>query len=610
MAKNQHNHQPFEATLQDLVYSVDAGTGLKIIRTVLYCLFFIGLAVIYTGREFRGFNNEAAMDYAQLGRNLAQTGRYITHCVRPFSIAQVSANTFNGDALIERHPELFRPPMYPAILAAQFKFYDLVGVNIFPNNDEFIGMRIYPAEQWVILPLHHFFTGMAGLMMYLLGKNLFSKKIALAGVTTYFLTNAVWCDSLLGTGIPVLVFFILSAAYFLILALVRRRERKSRWGWLVLFGLSILFSGAAFLTSYPAIPVIIGLALFTLLMGTKRQRSGHLVFFYLTGALLIASPWLMNNYRISGSPFGLALHMALAGTDNYPSNDSLVRTLNPEFNLLEDIDAVKTKWKKNFGDIYENNLTTLGGGLLIAFFMITFFYRFVRVSVHTLRWGIGLAMVLLLAGVPLFNNDAMRYYHIFLPFVILYGLSFFFVMLDRLDITVDIYKNAITWLVVGLNALPLFFNVLMSPPPGPVYPPYFAPFVMRVSELLRPNEVICSDMPWATAWYGKRLSILLPQTLDEYYEINDYRKYISGMYLTTLTKDKPFISSLLDGPEKTWFPIMMGRMPPDFPLKQGFALNKQDQLFLTDSIRWGIAPQQGEGGGEGGQPPAEGGEAQ
>ncbi len=36
MAKD--NKQPFESTLQDLVYSLDAGTGLKIIRTLCHGL--------------------------------------------------------------------------------------------------------------------------------------------------------------------------------------------------------------------------------------------------------------------------------------------------------------------------------------------------------------------------------------------------------------------------------------------------------------------------------------------------------------------------------------------------------------------------------------------
>ncbi|MFA7257493.1 MAG: hypothetical protein WC047_07975, partial [Kiritimatiellales bacterium] len=126
MAKQQK--QPFEATLQDLVYSVDTGLGLKIIRTTLFCLFIIGLIIIFTARQFRGFDTEAAMDYAQLGRNLAQSNRYITQCVRPVSIAQVSAHSFDGDARIDHHPELFKLPLYPAILAANFKFFNFIGI--------------------------------------------------------------------------------------------------------------------------------------------------------------------------------------------------------------------------------------------------------------------------------------------------------------------------------------------------------------------------------------------------------------------------------------------------------------------------------------------------
>lgn len=583
MAKQQQ--QPFESTLQDLVYSVDAGLGLKIIRTTLFCLFVVGLIIIFTARQFRGFDTEAAMDYAQLGRNLAQSNRYITQCVRPASIATVSTHSFDGDARIDRHPELIKPPLYPAILAANFKFFNLVGIDLFPTSTAFQGIRIYPAEQWVIVPLHHLFTALSGLFLYLLGRKLFSHKIGLLSVSTYFLSEMVWMDSIRGTGLPVLMFFVMGATYFALLAMINRRERKPLWNWMTFFCLSIGFSAAAFLTHYAALAIISGLALFIWMMGSRTQRGGHLAFFYVALIFLIVSPWLLRNYQLSGSPLGLAPHTALIDSAKYPG-DSMMRTLKPDFNLA-DIQVVKAKWAKNFNGLYENGFTSLGGGLLIAFFMVTFFYRFVRIHVHNLRWGIGLSMVLFFIAACCFDEETLRLYHIFWPFVILYGLAFFSILLDRLDISIQLYKLGLTILVIGLTALPLGVTIFLSSAPGLPYPPYYAPFVMRVSELLKPNEVMCTDMPWATAWYGKRISILLPKTLDDYYEINDYRKYISGLYITTLTKDRPFISSLLEGSEKTWFPITMGRLPPNFPLKQGFALNKQDQLFLTDTVRWG-----------------------
>jgi len=598
MAKQQQ--QPFEATLQDLVYSVDSGLGQKIIRTTLFCLFVTVLIFLYTARQFRGFDTEAAMDYAQLGRNLAQSGQYVTQCVRPVSIAQVSAHSFDGSAKLDRHPELFKPPLYPAILAANFKFFNLIGVDLFPESKALQGK--YPAEQLVIIPLNHLFSALSGLLLYLLGRKLFSHKIALLGTLTYFLSDIVWKDGLRGTGFPVLVFFILGATYFALLSMIHRRERKPLWNWMSLFCLSILFSAAAFLTHYAAIAVIPGLALFTLLMGTKTQRGGHLAFFYVTLILLVVSPWLLRNYQVSGSPLGLAPYTALIGSSAYP-DDSLVRTLKPAFNVMSDFGLAKAKWKKNFNELYENGLTSMGGGLLIAFFMVTFFYRFARVYVHNLRWGIGLSIALFFVGVGFFGKEALSLYHIFWPFVILYGLAFFSILLDRLDLNIQLYKLGLTILVVVLTALPLIVTILLSPAPGLPYPPYYPPFVMRVSEMLKPNEVMCTDMPWATAWYGKRVSILMPKTLDDYYEINDYRKYISGLYITTLTKDRPFLSSLIEGSEKTWFPVVMGRLPKDFPLRQGFGLNKQDQIFLTDSVRWGA--DQVTKGGAGGLPQQE-----
>jgi hypothetical protein len=585
MAKQQN--QPFESTLQDLVYSLDAGTGLRIIRVVLFCLFILGLVVIFTARQFVGLNTEAAMDYAQLGRNLAQHNRYVTHCVRPVTIAQVSANTFDGDSLIGFHPELIRPPAYPVIMAGAFKFCDLVGIDLFPNSEGLQGAVAYPAEQRVIIPINHVFAMLTGLLVYLMGRKLFAHKIGLLSVLTYFLSAMVWEDSLMGIGIPVLSFFILGAFYFALLSMIHRREQRPASNWMVLYLISIGCGAAAFLTNYATVAVLPGLALFILLMGTRTHRNGHLAFFYLVLVLAAVSPWIIRNYQVAGSPLGLAPHTALIETAKYPG-DALMRTLNPDFSLFRDFAAVRAKWSANFSELYTNHFTSLGGGLLVTFFVVTFFYRFIRVHVHNLRWGVGLAMVLFFVGAGCFTESAYRLYHIFWPFVILYGIAFFFILLDRLDVSINLYKQALTGLVIGLTALPLLVTIFLSPAPRTTYPPYHVPFIMRVSELLKPTEIMCSDMPWATAWYGKRVSILLPQTLDDFYDITDFQgKYISGLYLTTLTKDKPFVSSLFSGSEKSWFPITMGQLPKDFPLRQGFQLNENDQLFLTDSIRWG-----------------------
>jgi hypothetical protein len=586
MAKQQN--QPFESTLQDLVYSLDAGTGLKLIRFLLFSLLMIGVAVIYTGRQFRGFDSEAAMDSAQLGRNLAEMNQYVTRTVRPITIAQVSAHTFDGDAKIAAHPELIRAPGYPAILAVAFKFFHFIGVDLFPDSEAFKdgGVLIYPAEQWVIVPINHLFTILTGLMLYLFGRNLFSVNIGFLAVLSYFLSAMVWEDGLHGTGIPVVSFFVISAFYFILLAMNARRERRSRLVWVPMFIVSGLFCAAAFMTHYAALVILPGIALFILIMGTKAQWSAHLAFFYLVLVGVLVAPWIMRNMEVSGMPLGLAPYTAMADSGKYPG-DTFMRTLDPKLSLVSDANAMVAKWKTNFTEHYSGTLPVLGGGLMMVFFLVTYFYRFVRVHVHKLRWGIGLSMLLFFVGSCCYGEEGQRLYHIFWPFVLLYGLAFFSILLDRLDITVGLYKLGITILVVTLTALPLAFTVFFAPKPPWVFRPYHVPFVMRVSELLRPTEVMCTDMPWATAWYGKRISVLLPKTVEDFYEINDYGKYMSGVYFTTLTKDRPMVSGLMTGSEKSWFPITMGKLPENFPLRSGFQLNGQDQLFLTDNVRWG-----------------------
>ncbi len=204
---------------------------------------------------------------------------------------------------------------------------------------------------------------------------------------------------------------------------------------------------------------------------------------------------------------------------------------------------------------------------------------------NDLRWGIGLSLLLTTIIAGFFSDSSIRMLHAFWPFAILYGLSFFYLLIDRLDIDARLYTISLKVIFCALAVIPLVMTIY-SPNSKHPYPPYHAPFIGKVTTMLSPREVMCTDMPWATAWYGDRVSILLPKDLDQFYEINDYKQYISGIYFTTITKNKPFVKQLLDGPEKSWLPIMTGQTPPDFPLKKGLPLNRVDQLFLSDRTRW------------------------
>lgn len=568
--------KPFESTIQNLVYNVDVGMGYRVVKTGLFILLILTLMLLYTATQFKGLRDAEAMDYAQIGRQLAQRQRFITQCIRPASMWYLIEHSRRHNPMINAHPDIMHAPLWPAMLGAAFK---VTGIS-FPMERR---AGLYPPEQWIVVPMGHLFTLLTGLLVYLLAMRLFDRTIALLSVITFFLSNVVWRESISGIPTPLLSFLVTGAFYFALLAVSARDEGAPFVRWILPLTASVAFCILAVYTRYaafvltPAIALYIGISF--------RRHRGLLWAIGIVAVVLIAfTPWIVRNWRVSGSPLGLAPYTFLNDSRLFSEN-SFERSLAPQLSWGRIVQEAQAKFIKGIGKYYEERLRSIGDGILIAFFLVAFFYRFVRDAAHWMRWAILTGMLLLLPIAALYGDKTARLFCMFWPVVIPFGFAFFFILLDRLQLPYRLYRIGLIVLVVVLSAAPLM--VAMMPPRASIpYPPYFPPFVISVSSLLEPNELMCTDMPWATAWYGNRNSVLLPNTLDEFYEINDYYKRVSGLYFTTITRDKPYARTLLTGSERTWFPVLEGRIPPDFPLTQGFPLNNMDQLFLTDRVRW------------------------
>lgn len=568
--------KPFESTIQNLVYNVDVGIGYRIVKIGLFILLILVLMLIYTATQFRGLRDEEAMDYAQIGRQLAQRHRFITQCVRPASMWYLIENSRRHNPMINAHPDILHAPLWPALLGAAFKITNI------PFPLERRG-GLYPPEQWIVVPMGHLFTLLTGLLVYLTAKRLFDPRIGLVSVITFFLSHAVWRESISGIPTPLLAFLTTGAFYFALCAVTARNEDAGFWRWFLPLTISVLFCILAAYTRYAALVLTPAVALY-IGISFRRNRGWLWAVGVVVAVLIGFSPWLARNWRVSGGLLGLAPYTCLNNSRLFSENN-FERSLAPQLSFGRVVQEAQVKLVKGVGKYYEERLRSLGDGILIAFFLVAFFFRFARDPVHWMRWSILLGILLLLPIAALYGDKTARLLFMFWPLIIPFGFAFFFILLDRLQLPYRIYQLGLITLVVLLSAAPLL--VAMMPPRASIpYPPYFPPFVTSVCSLLEPNELMCSDMPWATAWYGQRNSILLPNTLDEFYEINDYYKRISALYFTTITRDKPYARSLLTGSERTWFPVLEGRIPPDFPLTQGFPLNNMDQLFLTDRVRW------------------------
>ncbi len=576
--------RPFESRIQDIVYNVDVGVGLRLVKLGLYLLMLLSIVLLYTATQFHGLKDAEAMDLAQLGRNLMQKGHFTTQQIRPASMWYLIEHSKSHDPQLLEHPDIVNPPVYPLLLAGGFKLFESAFASVEPS-------RIFPPEQWVVVPLGHLFSVLTGVLIFLIARTLFDGRVALLGITLFFLINNVWAMGISGTPIPVTTFWVTAAWYCAVLAGNRFQRGAGAVGWSVATALAGLFCGLAFLTSYGAIVLVPAVGLMLAL--SIRPQAMKVSLLFLAVFALVAAPWVIRNAAVSGSWFGLAPYLALNGAN--PLFDNVFeRTLAQDLTLSSVLGVLRPKLMTGLNELFSSRLHLLGGAVLTGFFFTTFFYSFARENVRRLRWCIILGVLLMLPVAALYGEPAYRLLHVFLPFVLLYAVAFFYILLDRMQLRIPLLRIGVIGAFSTLVALPLVMT-LLPPRTGVPYPPYYPPYIVHVSRMLSQDELMCTDMPWATAWYGNRTSLLLPATLDEFYDINDVMRRVSGLYFTTLTRDREYVRTLLTGSMRTWFPILEGRIPSDFPLTKGFPINNLDQLFLTDRERWDV----GGGGGQG-----------
>lgn len=573
--------KPFESKIQDLVYNVDVGIGLRLIKFGLYILFLLLVMVFYTASEFRGLKEAEAMDFAQIGRNLMFTHKFQTQTVRPASMWYLIENVSSPDARIDHnprlmeHPDVLHPPLYSVALAAGFKALRSAFVTVEQG-------KVWQPEQWIIMPMGHLFTMLTGVLVYLLARRLFDGRVALLGVTLFFLSECVWRMSISGLPIPLATLFTTAAMYFAVAGAARRDEGRAPFSWALLLLGSAVCCGLAFLTRYGTAVLAPALALYVGL--SCRDRGWRWGAIHLLVFLAVIAPWIARNMTVSGGPLGLAPYVALNGDDPVLDN-TFERMLAPTLEFGTVLHTIRLKAQAGLLDLFQHNLHALGEGLLGGLFLATFFYSFAREQARRFRWCALLGLVALLVVAAIFGRPTARLLHLFVPVATIYGTAFFYVLFDRLQLRLPVQRMAVSGAFVALTALPLVLT-LLPPRAAPAYPPYYPYYVAHVTGLLTEDELICTDMPWATAWYGNRTSLLLPDSIDNFYEINDYTKRISGLYFTTLTRDREYVKTLQTGHLRSWFPLQMGQIPGDFPLQQGFPLNNLDQIFLTDRPRW------------------------
>jgi hypothetical protein len=181
------------------------------------------------------------------------------------------------------------------------------------------------------------------------------------------------------------------------------------------------------------------------------------------------------------------------------------------------------------------------------------------------------------------------------PLTFVYGVALFYTFLDQLNMITAEARGAIIGVFLVLMSGPLIMSLLLGTTPA-YYTSYSPMHIQKVARLMRPEELIMSDIPAGVAWYGDRDCSWLSSDDDrEFFKINKLR-IVKALYLTQRTSDERFLSRMV-ADSKSWGHFFFqceahleceghGEVPSGFPLTKAPTGFLPDQLLLSDQARW------------------------
>lgn len=587
--------------LQEWIHKFEEGTGVRYIKLALLWIVLAGFTTLYDLREMRNFSAPEAMDMSQLARNISEGRGFTTRMIRPLSLAMLQHHQGRDGASLLRadHPDISNAPAYPVILAALMKVLPFR----FEMGDQNQFTRYQPEVLIAVFNQLLFFVVLS--LVLSIGQRLFDAPVAWMAVLLLVGGNLIWRYATSGLPTMLLMVVFLGLIQTLIRLEEAGREELPDTRRILRFAACLgLLLGLGTLTRYSfgwlAVPVL-GYAAW--IAGPKRAKA-----LMMAGALmlLVVSPWLVRNYRLSGALFGTAGYALQEGTVVFPGT-RLPRSMPQDFgSFLKPMASANytQKLRAEGASIIGTELPSLGGSLAMLLFVPAMMISFKNAALRRMRWFLvgtlltlivvqALSRTSLAALSPLVSPENMVI--LIAPLVFLFASATFFLLLDQVGFTFPQLRGAAVVVFWAFCSLPLIID-LLPPKKSPfVYPPYFPPIIQECSQWMAEKELIMTDMPWATAWYGNRPSLWL--TLDagaersgDFFRVNDFMKAVNALYLSPVSTDVRFLTEILKSQDHAWSRFaadaLRGNLPSGFPLKNSSRVFFPDQIFLSDRVRW------------------------
>jgi hypothetical protein len=619
-----------ELQAQKFVHELEHGKGrwwvwfLLILAIVAYqvmTFLFLNPLNFQGGRQenFRGLSHAKGMEQAVIARELMRGHGFSTTVIKPAAISLVDTKKKKTgerapfDEFLDPEgptggniPDYFHAPLNPLVNALALKAAVLANEKFKWRTDESGKPDFWrikqtewvPVSDYVIAGVSVFFFLGAVLVNYFLAKLLFDRRLAVVVLMMVLLCDRFW--EFATTGLPqMLMLFLFSLALLLYAKGLNARELGLRvWPWMI--GVGACF-GLLALSHALTLFLLLGLLLHAAIVFRPYGREAGIILVVCAACFI---PWMMRTARVSGDYFGLGW-----ATKNYQilgSESQIMRSLSPP-SATEGLSA-RSKVQSHVLVQMDKIGEFFGKNFVAIFFFLALLHGFRRGETRSLRWAVFSMWLFGVFGMSYFGFSdydlqtsifANDLHVLFIPVMASYGFALLLVMWSRVTVQdrelsrIPMFNVTFQVLIVGITALPLLNRYTDPPKFGFNFPPYFPRVFNDLNDWFTPKDIICSDMPWAVAWYADRKSLWLPMTLPEFNELNDFRfnNRVTGLLFTPVTGFRGLLSDVGVGEFKEWRLFIMRdpRAASNFPLKAAkpiFIAQAAHYLLFADRDRW------------------------
>lgn len=503
--------EPIEKKVQNVVVGID-NIGPKFIGVLVWLavaviLFFMAFSV-QTTYPIR-IDQIDAMDYAQIARNIQQGEGFTTKFIRPLSLRYFP--------YFEKHPEVTNPPLYSLYLSL---IMNMINEQTAVPGESDGKIIIFGSGIFFILSIPLFF--------WLASRYMKDKMLHIA--LFLFTANSIMIKQSI-TALPDMMLVSLFLLFMIVMSYYDGENIFTP-------AVAGAILGLCYLTRYSYglfAPVVLVFFYFR----AKRYKIMHMLMFLVT-FLAVISPWLLRNYRLIGNPFfTLEFFKYKMFTDLLPGNQYWRSAIDKRFEIGFDFVFFVRKLGIGLRQNYDK-LLTITGSIVGCFFVVGLFWGGLKSRFERLKWLFVILFFLQLILSALFRPGA----NVLLPFfpvIILVAVNLFHDIIDKKSIDPFMRLGIVT-----LFVLAAFFPVMWGFVPKVFKDvkyretkPYWEENMIEVSQMVKPNTTVVSDIPWATAWYGGLISIWLPWGEEDYEYIESAARPADGCYFSPMVLRYP-----------------------------------------------------------------------